>query len=147
MLIIDCKFLRKQVFTTIIKQITHLIRVRNIENIMLFSSKYVEIQITIYSKLESVFVCNKLRAQVYIINNLKTNLFIEFDILKLQKINLNYKKKFLVINNCKDIIIFIIITSIKNKINCIIQAFTTIIMFTYIIIFVSICFRDKIELS
>jgi hypothetical protein len=120
MLIIDCKFLRKQVFTTIIKQITHLIRVRNIENIILFSSKYVEIQITIYSKLESVFVCNKLKAQVYIINNLKANLFIEFDILKLQKINLNYKKKFLVINNCKDITIFIIITSIKNKLNCII---------------------------
>jgi len=70
-----------------------------------------------HKKLKSVSICDKLRAQVYVINNLKTNLLIKFDILESQKINLNYKKKLLVINNCKDITIFIIVTLIKNKIN------------------------------
>jgi len=147
MLIIDCEFFRKRAFVAIMKQMAHLIKVRNIENVMLFSSKYVKIQIIMYNKLESVFICDKFRAQVYVINDLKTIFFIEFNILESQKMNFNYKKKLIIINNCKDITILIIVTLIKNKINRIIRTFTIIIMFAHIIIFVSICLRDKIEFS
>ena len=51
--------------------------------------------------------------QIYIVNYLKTNMLINSNILKFEKINLLYDKFVLIIENCKKMIILIKITFFK----------------------------------
>ena len=46
-----------------------------------------------HNKLYNRSIIDKLRKQIYIINNLKINIFIDFNILNLKKIMINYYRK------------------------------------------------------
>ena len=50
--------------------------------------------------------------KIYFINNLKTNIFVNIDVLKSQKITLNFEHNIFIINSCE-------VTTTINLINCI----------------------------
>jgi len=84
---------------------------------------------------------------MYIVNNLKINILLESNILDFQKIHLDYKHEQLIIDNCKEMLILITITFVKNKINRIIRAFTTTTILSKSIAIILMRLRDSTQLS
>lgn len=66
--------------------------------------------------------------------------------MKLKQIIVNYKRKLLIIDSCKNITISITIISTKNRIKRVVRAYQAIILLSYSTIIISIYFRDSIEL-
>ena len=58
------------------------------------------------------FIITVIIVKIYIVNNLKINIFVNVDVLKFQKITLNFEHNIFIINNCE-------ITTIINLINCV----------------------------
>ena len=116
--VIDCKFLSNKISYYIIKYIAQSIRVRDIENVIIFLFEYIFLKLFLSEKIDisKKTVIEKIRCYVYIVDNLKTNLLIESDILDSEQITINYKQEILYIGSCRDIRVFIKIIFIKNKI-------------------------------
>ncbi len=100
-----------------------------------------------HKTLNQIFIQDKLRNQVYVVDNLKTNILIELDILDLQKININYKREILELNYCQDITMSIIVIAIKDKIKRVIRTLSAIVISTYSSTIIFIRLRDNVELS
>ncbi len=98
-----------------------MIRMRNIENVMMFFLEYIIIELIIRDKINKISIIDKLRRQVHIIDNFKINLFIDLDILRLKQIIINYKRELFTINNYKDITILMTITSLKDHVKCVVK--------------------------
>lgn len=78
---------------------------------------------------------------MHIVNDLKTNLLLDLNILELQKVHLNYEYERLVIDNCKDMTMLMKIAFIKNKMKKIMRTFiaTIILAYNIIIILIRLC--------
>lgn len=89
------------------------------------------------------FIVEKICCYVYVVDNLKTNLFIELDILDLKQITINYKREILYIDSCRDIQVSIKITLIKNKIKKIVKTFDKTIILAYSSTIISVRLRNR----
>ncbi len=88
-------------------------------------------------------VVNKVRRQVYIVNNLKINMLINSNILSSKKIMLDFVIKSLTIDSCCDIIAFIKVIFLREKIYKIVHVYDVTIVLFYLNIIVLIYLRDK----
>ncbi len=147
MLIIDRKFLYKQLIIAIIKYTFQSIRVRDIENIYFLLLKYAILKLFVNDSLNNASIRKKLQRQMHIVNNLKINMLIELNILDSQKMHLDYEYKQLILDNCKEMFVSIKVILIKNKINQVIRTFTTITILLYSNTIISIRLRKDTQLS
>ena len=90
---------------------------RDINNAIIFLSKYIILKIIVDKVFDKRSIIDKLQRQVYIINKLKINMLLKFDILSFEKIIINYHRKIFILYCCRKIIVTIIIVSAKQKIN------------------------------
>lgn len=95
---------------------------------------------------DSNSVRGKLQEQIHIVDNLKTNLLLDSDILDFQKIHLDYKHKRLIIDSCREMSVPITVTSVKNKINRIIRALTATTISSYSSTMLSVRLRGNTQL-
>ena len=146
MSIINRRFFLIEIFNYIVKRISMSVKIRGINNVMMLSSEYIFLKFIIDDTLNEKSIVDKLRRQVHIINDLKTNMFIEFNILDSKRIMLNYVIKQLTIDNCKEMKIFMKITSKRDKINKIICVYDVIVVSFHSRIIIFICFCDKSKL-
>lgn len=120
-----------------------MIRIRNINNAIILFFKYIYLKLVFNNILKKCLVINKIRRQVYIINNLKINILIDFDILNFKKIILDFVIKFLIIDSYRNIITFIKIILLCEKMHKVVRAYDAIIVLFYFSIIILICLRDK----
>ena len=146
MSIIDRRFLSIKTSDYIIKHISMSVKIRDINDVMMLSSEYIFIKFIIHGTLNKKLIIDKLRRQMHIINDLKVNMLIKFNIFDSEKIMLNYVIEQLTINSCKKIKIFMKITFKRNKINKIVRVYDVIIVSLHLNIMISIRLRDKSEL-
>ena len=142
-LIINRKFLYREVFNYIIKQILISIKIRDIKNIMISLIKHIYFKITFRNILINKFVIKKLRRQIHIIKDFKINILFDLNILKSKKIKINYIIKSFMINNCKEIKILMQIILIRDKIYKIIRVYNITIISLYFNILILIKFQNE----
>lgn len=149
MSIIDRVFLAEKTSKHIIKHISQSICVYNIDDAIVSFFEYIYLELVFYRILKNCFVVGKFCRQIYIVDNFKTNIFIDFDILDSKKIVFNFVFEFLTIDSYRDIIVSIKVISLREKIYKTIRAYSATVVSSYSNIIVSICLRDKykIELS
>ena len=97
----DCDFIKKQFNEIKIRKLIFSILVRNVNEKIIKIDEYVITQLYI----DNFIINNKLIticiiAEIYLMNNLKVNLLFNVNVLKSQKIILNFKHNTLIINNC-----------------------------------------------
>ena len=104
----DKKFLFIKILNMIIfiKRISQSIKIREINEFLILFFKYIILKFILRNVLDKKFVIDKFRPQIHIINDLKTNMFINSNILNSKKMLINYNKKILVFNCCCDMKIF-----------------------------------------
>ena len=91
MLIIDCKFFILYISKYIIKYISHFIYIRDLNNVIFSSLKYINFEFIFRDKFQNEkFIINKFHYHIHIINEFKINFFLKFNILNFKKININY---------------------------------------------------------
>ena len=139
MFIVNKKFLYFMIFASVIKHLFQSIQMRDIENSVLSSIEYVNLKISFVEQLKKSIV-NKIRRQVHIVDDLKVNLLMRSDICDLKRITLDYDNERMILNNCRNMIIFMKIKS-GERIKRVIRAHHTIIVFLKSITFVSIRLR------
>lgn len=88
MLLIDCKFLVSQSHKTI-KQIIILLKIRNIKDCEHDTSKYYELDFYIVETHDKTLIIAHFRREVYVIDDFRTKMLIDIDILKLEAIVLD----------------------------------------------------------
>ena len=122
-------------------------KIRDIENFVTFSSKYVNLIVFIFKILRDRSTIEQFCRQVHIVNHLKTNMLIDLNILKFEKINLLYDKFVIIIENCKKMTISIKIAFFNTQINNIVRVFANIVIsFKFFVIIVT-RFREITKLS
>lgn len=112
----------------------------------MFFLEYTIIELIVWDKINRVSIIDKLRRQIYIVDNLKTNLLIDLDILGSKQIIVDYKRKLLTIDNYRDITISITITPSKDRVKRVVKAHQAIIVLSYFTIIVPIQLRGKTKL-
>lgn len=98
-----------------IHKLVLLLLVRKVNNKIIKTSEYITINVYINDVNSN---CNlaivRFITKIYLINNLKINLFIEINMLKLQKIILNFDYYLVRINVCINFIVFINVINRTN---------------------------------
>jgi len=85
-LLVDCKFLVSQSYKTI-KRIITSFKIRNINNREHNTSKYCELDFYIIKTLSNkIFVITYFKRKIHVINNLRTKMLIDINILRLETI-------------------------------------------------------------
>ena len=148
MSIIDRQFLDRKIFAFIVKHIAQSIKVRDIDDFVMSFSKYVTLKILMRDEfdLDKIFVVDKIRCQTHVIEKLKINMLMRFDILSSERMIIDYFKKILIIDDCKSMIVSMQIT-LKDKIKRVIRAHHTITIFALFSIMISIRLRENSDLS
>ena len=115
---------------------------RDIDDVMIFSFKYIMLKIIVDDIFDKRSIINKFRKQIHVVDELKINMFLKFNILNFKKIIINYYLDMLILHCCREIIVTMTIISIKQRINWIIQAFTKIVVSVYFNIMIFVRLRD-----
>ena len=145
MFIVDKQFLHERISSSIIKHTSSSVKVRDIENVVLSFSKYVTIEISMRDILNKTLVVDKIRRQLHIVDNLKINIFMRSNILSLEKMIVNYDRELLTIECCKNMKMFMTITS-NERVKRAIRAHHSIIIFARFSIMISVRLRDHSKL-
>lgn len=95
------------------------------------------------SCLKDIAICEKLQEKMHIVNDLKINMLIESNILSSQKMHLNYEHERLIIESCKEMIVLMMMTLVKNKMNRVIRALSTTTILARSSIMISMRLRDN----
>ena len=136
MFIIDRNFLYRKISTSIVKHIAQSIRVRNIDDSILSSFEYVILKISMKDHLADSII-EKIRRQLYIVDELKANMLMRSNILDSEKMILNYNKKLLIIDSCRSMTNSMTIT-LDEKIKRVVRALHIITMLAHSSIMISV---------
>ena len=129
------------IFHDEIKKTSQFIRVRNIEVRKHDNSKYIELDFYIHDKkIDDIFVITHFKRKIHIINDFKTKMLIDMNIMKSKKIILNFANKRLTVKSC-EIIVFLTLKLKKKRVDKIMRITAFIIISFFIIMFVSVKFR------
>ena len=107
----------RYVFNLKIKKLIFSISIRDIDNIIYYIFDYVVMSCYIDDYLSNnnrISITNKFEIEVYLINNLKTNLFINNDVFIAQRVKINLITQSVQMNNCQSLVVSID-TIIKKK--------------------------------
>ena len=115
---------------------------RDIDNVIIFSSEYIMLKIIVRDIFEGRAILDKLRKQIYIVDELKINMLLKSDILSSEKMMINYHYEVLILHCCRDMIVTMTVISIKQKVNRMIQIFIKIVIPIYFNIMIFVRFRD-----
>ena len=145
MFAVDRKFLFTQISNLfiLIKRIFQLIKIREIDKSLILSFEYVILNFILQNVLDEKSVIDKLRRQIHIIDDLKTNMLINSNILNLKKMLIDYNKKVLVFNCCRDMKILMQMKFLREKINKMIHVYDVITMLAHFSVLIFIKFQDK----
>ena len=110
---------------------------------MILSFQYILLKLLLLRKFNFKIIINKIKRYIYVIDDFKINFLLDFDILDFEKMNIDYKYKIFIIDNYREMNIFMIITLIKNKIKRIMKIFDKIIILNRFNIMIFIKFRDN----
>ena len=129
------------IFHDEIKKTSQFIRVRDIETRKHDNSKYIELNFYIHDKkTDDIFVITHFKKEIHIIDDFKTKMLIDMNIMKSKKIILNFANKRLTMKNC-EIIAFLNVKFKKKRVDKIMRITIFIIISFRFIVFVSIKFR------
>ena len=128
------------IFNIIIRKIVNSIIVKNIENKQHFSFDYVVFDFYIENKINDKFVIVRLKRNVHIMNDFKTKMLIDMNIIYFEKMIVDLQKQQLIIKSC-NFMTLIKCTSIEFKINKTIKFHHIMILSTYFIM--SIFFKSQ----
>ena len=81
--------------------------------------------------------------KLHVIDILKVKVFININILKSERINILLSFKSLIINNCEDFIVLIVVVLKNNRIKRLIKVFKNILIFFYISITIFVELREN----
>ena len=109
--LINRKFLKTQIFEAEIRSINITIRVKKIKSVKYNVSEYVVLQIYFAEKNKIILI----RKELYLINDLRTNIFIGNNIIVLEKIVINPASSKIIFGEYKNIVILITITNKANE--------------------------------
>ena len=114
MSLINRKWLFKRLFNSIIQQIKKSIIVRDLRNRKHANSKYFIVNLYIQKiKFNDEIAMTHIRRDVHLINDLRTKMFINIDIIESKKMTSDLQIDKLIINNC-DVIASLICRSLHN---------------------------------
>ena len=108
-------------------------KIRDIENFVTFSSKYVNLIVFIFETFRDRLIIEQFYRQIHIVNHLK--------------INLLYDKFVIIIENCKKMTISIKIAFFNTRINRIVRVFANIVISFKFFVIIVIRFREITNLS
>ena len=109
-------FFKSQTFDTFIRIIISSLKIRDFNNKMHETWKYVITNIYLFDTKNSKKVISIFRREIHLIENLKTNMFFDNNVINSKKIVFDVTKKFVVINNI-DVIIILKSRLIKNVVS------------------------------
>ena len=122
-------------------------KINNIDLSTFFTNEYVVINFIIFDEVNNKAVNIRFIKHFYIVNNLKVNIFLNNDILKLKNIVFYINKNKIIIDNCDNFSISLKIVfkngnRIKRKVCVLINVIISI--YLYIVVFIKI---KKVSLS
>lgn len=113
------------------------LKIRNLKIIKHQSFKYAIFNLYIFDRKDKQDVIVHIRCEIYLVDNLKTNILIDNDIIELESIIINIKKREIYIDNC-DVTTYVkiqffkfIIRSIHLRKTIIISLYTKISLVVY----------------
>ena len=102
-----------------IKKLIFSISIRDIDNIMHYIFDYIVISYYIDDYLSNnnqMFITNKFEVKIHLVDDLKTNLFIDNNVFIAQRVKINLITQSVQLNNCQNLVA-LINTIIKKKID------------------------------
>ena len=142
---VDRKFLFIRILNMIIliKRTPQSIKIREIDEFLILFFEYVILKFILRNILDEKLVIDKLRRQIHIIDDLKTNMLIDSNILSSEKMLIDYNKKILVLNYCRGMKIFMQMKFFREKINKMIRVYDVITILAHFSALIFIKLRSK----
>lgn len=115
---------------------------RDVSNVVASSSKYVDLKISLSKRIEERAIVAKIQRQVHIVDDLKTNMLIDSNIMGFEDMKVNYQNFIMIVDSCNDIRIFMNVI-IAEKIQRMIRVLSIIVVSTYFIMMIFTRLRSK----
>lgn len=149
-IIIDDRKVVKQAFDLVIKRLDRSIFVWDIGNTIHHISEYAMIEICVTSQLKNDFTIIshvvKFSMKIHIVNDLKTNILINMNVMRFQKMKLDAKNNTLIIDACKDFVVFIdIVTKLVSNIKRIVRSRKKMTISTHFIVLIPIIYYEDLS--
>ena len=136
---VDREFFKKQTSNISIRIMTISISIRDFDTTQHWFSDYVITLIYFSNKKNEIVVKTMITREIHLIDDLKINMFIENDLMKSKKIDINVTKRIAHIDNC-DVIVALNVKISRTIVHTSIHARKTIIVSSHIEIVLSIHF-------
>lgn len=124
MSLINQAFLIKQIFYLETHKAISSIKIKNIEIKIHDNPKYMLLNFFFKGKCHKEVTIAYVKTKFYLIKNFKAKILIEINVLKFEKITLNFNDKSMTNFTCKNIKVLIIFYRKRPFVNCIIRAAT-----------------------
>ena len=129
----------------IIKRLSSSISIRDIENIIHHINQYAMIDFYMNDKVNHINHIAKFSTEIHLVDDLKTNLLINTNVMKTQKTKLDLKKSILTIEFCKNLVTSIdTIARLVSNTKRIIRARHATIISTHFILRVFVTYHDQL---
>lgn len=126
MFLIDREFLSKHVSNVLICQLSSSIKIRKIRIKMHDSTEYVVLNLFLSEKIMKEPKITHLTIEFHLMNDLKANVLVEMNVMRLEKMIMNFEKKIITISICENVKISITIQKKGVPINRTVRAVTQI---------------------
>ena len=128
MSLVDRAFLTKQLFHIVRHKTTSSIKIRGIESAIHDNSEYVILDLYMSGKYQENSATAHFKTEFHIVNDVKTNMLIEMNVMKSERINLDFENKIMIISTCRDIQVSINFHRKEISVNRTVRAATQITM-------------------
>ena len=142
MSLINRTFLTKQLFHIIKHKTTFNIKIKDIKFAIHDNLKYVILNLYMSEKCQKNSATAYLKTEFHIVNEIKINMLIKMNVMKSERINLNFENKIMIISTCRDIQVSINFHRKKTSVNRTIRAAIQITMSIEKIIIVSMRIKN-----
>ena len=117
MSLIDRTFLIKQLFHIVKHKTIFNIKIKDIKFAIHDNLKYVILDLYMSEKCQKNSATAHFKAKFHIVNEIKANMLIKMNVMKSERINLNFENKMMIISTCRDIQISIDFHRRKTSVN------------------------------
>ena len=149
MIINDRQAFTRHVFNLKIKKLISSILIRNIDNIMHFIFEYIVINCYFDDYLSNnnrISITNKFDIEIHFVDDLKTNLLVDNDVLNAQNAKIDLITQIVHLNNCQNLVALIDIIIKKNSsLKRIIRAKQIINVFVNFIVMIFVNYHDNLS--
>ena len=144
MSLINRKYLQQLIFEVKIKIFKNSIKVKNINSVVHNFSKFVSMNFFVSSfiKFEEKIIAYFIK-KLHVVKKLKAKVLIDINILRLERINVLYNKKQIIIFSCDNFTASLIITLKDQRIKKTVKILKQIQIFSHISMTISVKIRNK----